>query len=185
MDEYKFFKDILSVEFCVKNQKALVEDGVQHISISSDGKGFEEYSLYRFDLKENEFLPFFNKTHNAPKNLRAFCDYILLAIVCGKLYILLIELKSGGAEHVSHQLDAGEDFIRYITARIERIKKANNRADAFDVKNINIRKVVVKNLSLRPATKGKINNLDFQNGHYIYKTKSFDIVHICRCNLAG
>ena len=186
MDEYKFLKEILSNErgFVPEKQDLMCEGEIQKTRILSHGRGLNDYTLYRFDTSEKDFLPFFNKTDNAPKYLRSFCDYIILAEIRNKLFILLIELKSGDASHAHVQLEASYSFINFIINTAQRIKDINGYSEKLDVKNIEVRRITVKNVSQRPQTKvNKGYNVKRSNNNYIYKSKIFDISYICQRNL--
>lgn len=104
----------------------------------------DSVALFRFALDEKEFLPFFNSTHDCPRHLRKFCDYVMLAHDGKKLNIVLLELKRSKKDpDEKQQLLASELFIRYIVDSAERIKLANNYKD-FDHEHITIRKVCIK-----------------------------------------
>ena len=183
MDEYLFFNRILSDKFRSSSKKVMIEDNVQKTSINDKGKGLVDYELYRFDSSDtsNDFLAFFDKSDNAPKHLRAFCDYIMLAQVQDKFYVLLIELKSGDISHATEQLRASELFVNYIKNTIERIKAANHKADDLDTQSIIVRKIIVKKVKMRPPTNfTKSTDISIVDDHFVYKTNVFDITHICR-----
>ncbi|MBO4331927.1 MAG: hypothetical protein J5875_02040 [Paludibacteraceae bacterium] len=116
-------------------------------------QGIDEYRLYRFDLDSSDadFLCFFNKNHSKGsseqclKDLNCFCDYVLLAQKDDKLYVFIIELKSGKTEGAVEQLRATELFMDYIKGTAERIKDVNNFGQ-FDATNIITKKVVLKGI---------------------------------------
>jgi len=179
MGEYDFLNKMLSDKYLRSNQSVLIEEGVQATRISQ-GRCVP-YMLYRFDTKgKDDILPFFNQTNNSPKNLKAFCDYIILAEYDKKPYAILIELKSGDAEHAQCQLNASQCFVDYLKLSAVRIKDAND-CITFNGEAVNTVKVVVKPVKTRRTTRiDNPSNLKGNGGYLTYTTTTFDISRVCR-----
>lgn len=190
MKEYDLFSRMLSQDFLTADQLIMDEpkqDG-KHSCIIVD-KGVDKYKAYRYDLDECDFLPFFNKDHDdeatgyvspnpTPEGLRKFCDYILLASVKDKLYVILVEMKSGTNTGANQQLAASKTFIDYITASAERI------SGVFDAKKIVLRKVLLKPApKARPATNiGKRNTqVDWGTDPIELRMPVFPLLKVCEC----
>lgn len=191
MKEYDLFTRMLSQDFLTADQQRMDEpkqDGKHSCAIV--GKGVDQYKAYRYDLDECDFLPFFNKDHDnaatgyvspnpTPEGLRKFCDYILLASVNDKLYVILVEMKSGTNAGANQQLAASKTFIDYITASAERI------SGAFDAKKIVLRKVLLKPApKTRPATNiGKRNTqVDWGADPIELRMPVFPLLKVCECH---
>ncbi len=196
MVEYDLFTRILSRDFLSSDQHKMEEPkraGV-HTCVILD-TGIDHYKAYRYDLEERNFLPFFNNKHNderrgieaenpTPIGLLKFCDYILLAAVSDKLYVILVEMKSGNNAGANQQLDASRTFIDYVKASAERIKALCGCND-FKSKNIILRKVLLKPApKTRPATNIRKNNyqIDFGAEPIIVKSQVFPLRKVCECH---
>lgn len=156
MSEYDQLCKLLDRGFQAPNQNLMIEaKGTtykpQNVEIDGTGRTNLVWTLYRFDLEEKEFLPFFNKTDDAPEGLRKFCDYILLAEVSNKPYVMLIEMKRGDASDAEKQLNASETFIEYLYSSAERLHD-DFRADSFNRNNIVLRKIKLKECKSRKLT---------------------------------
>ncbi len=176
MNEYYLYLHILAPRLQHKNQTTLTEENEGKIIQNSKivANGIDDYTVYRYSMKEDVegFLPFFNNTHDgdrgkaefpAPNELLKFCDYIILVSKQEKLYVILIEMKSGGTGDAAKQLHASEIFMNYIRESAERIKSANDCRD-FSSENIHIKRIILKPAKAsRPVTnkakskEGKIN----------------------------
>lgn len=179
MKEYDFLKKMLSDKYLAPNQSVMTEVDVQNVNITPIHKN--PYILYRFETEGNEgILPFFDQTQNALRNLRSFCDYIILSENNAKLYVMLVELKSGDVRHAQSQLDASLCFVEYLLKTAERIKDANNFLD-FDSHAIVIKMLVVKPIKTRRTTRidGK-SQLKDDGSHLTYISKDFDLSYILR-----
>lgn len=195
MNEYDLFTKILSQDFLSSNQHILNEpkQADTHTCVIVD-KGVDHYKAYRYDLDEHDFLPFFNKDHDdkvvgymspnpTPTGLRKFCDYILLASVNEKLYVILVEMKSGVNTGANQQLAASKTFIDYVKASAERIKTLCGY-DEFDSRNIIIRKVLLK-----PAPKGRPptnigkrdTQIDWGADPIELRSLIFPLLKVCEC----
>ncbi|MBQ4036446.1 MAG: hypothetical protein II623_13440, partial [Paludibacteraceae bacterium] len=177
----------LNPTFVPANQTCMEEVKADH-SVKLITRGISEYRLYRFDLDSSDadFLCFFNKNHSdnsserVPKNLRKFCDYVLLAQKKDKLFIFIIELKSGSREGAKVQLMATELFMDYIKATAERIKEVNG-FDQFDAKNIITKKVVLKGngRAYKPGSNpNKDKNIDWKANLLYLNNNPFPILKI-------
>ena len=165
MVEFELSQRILSQELRPANQTLLKEimlDKPHTATVVSNGIG--EYVLYRLDCDEKDWLPFFNtvptsQNHTVPfptpKYLRSFCDYILLVSRQEKLYVLLVEMKSGDHAHsdAARQLEASAAFMDYIRLTADRICRYNDY-NTFDSNCIKMRKVILKPC---PKTRPKTN----------------------------
>ena len=146
MREFEFINKVLNNRF---------------LSIEADGKIMEEvkesghhtpqrvkvivtspissYSLYRFSLDDDDFLPFFGRL----KGLKRFCDYVMLVESNDQLTIILIEMKrSKNDNKYKSQLDASRLFMNYVIANAERIKEETGYSD-FDPSSIIFRRVKI------------------------------------------
>lgn len=195
MIEYELFTRMLSWDFLAPDQHKMEEpkqEGSHTCSIVD--KGVDFYKAYRYDMEERDFLPFFNKEHDdegkgievenpTPSGLLKFCDYILLATVNDKLYIVLVEMKSGTNAGANQQLAASKTFIDYIKASAERIKIMCGCED-FDSRNIIIHKVLLKPApKTRPTTNiGKRNSqIDWGADPIVLKQQVFPLLQVCEC----
>lgn len=195
MIEYDLFTRMLSQDFLSSDQHKMDElkqDGAHTCDIVD--KGVDHYMMYRYDLDKCDFLPFFNKVHDdpargivvdnpTPTGLRKFCDYILLASANEKLYVILVEMKSGINTGALQQLDASKTFIDYLKASAERIKTICGYDD-FDTKNIILRKVLLKPVpKARPTTNvGRKNaQVDWGADPIELRTSVFPLLKVCEC----
>lgn len=195
MIEYDLLTRMLSLDFLAPDQHIMEEPkqaGLHTCAIVD--KGVDHYKAYRYDLDESDFLPFFNKEHNdeergivvenpTPTGLLKFCDYILLAEVNEKLYIVLVEMKSGTNARANQQLAASNTFIDYVKASAERIKALCGSED-FDSRNIVLRKVLLKpSPKIRPATNiGRRNSqIDWGADPIVLNSQLFPLLKVCKC----
>lgn len=186
MKEFELYSRILSDEFKCKNQTVLYErKSGQKASI--EGKGVDEYELYRFDAEEGaDFLPFFNKRHDrkgeTPEGLRAFCDYIILVSCKGYLYIVLVEMKSG-KQSALQQLEASRLFMDYVKSNAIRIKGVNHY-DLFDERNIKEKQLLLKKgpkVKSRPTTQPAKNTaIDWDADTIVLRDDRLPLRKICR-----
>lgn len=195
MIEYELFTRILSRNFLSPDQQMMKEPkqaGVHTCDIID--KGVDNYKVYRYDLEECNFLPFFNNEHDdeergvvalnpTPIGLRKFCDYILLAAVNEKLYVILVEMKTGTNVGANQQLAASKTFIDFIIASAERIKISCNYND-FDARKIIFRKVLLKPApTARPTTNiGRRNSqIDWGADPIKLNSQLFPLLKVCEC----
>lgn len=148
MIEYDQLCCILSEDFLSISQNIMIEDKenihkTQYVNIDDGKRRGLIRQLYRFDLEEKEFLPFFDKTDNSPEGLRKFCDYILLVGYRSKTYILLIELKRGDISGADKQLRASEAFMEFLCKTAKRLHEDFGDFD-FDNRKIVLRKIIIK-----------------------------------------
>ena len=161
MSEYDQLCNILDKRFQAPNQYVMIEaKGTtykpQKVEIDGTGRTNLTWTLYRFDVEEEEFLAFFNRTDEAPKGLRKFCDYVLLVGVGSKSYILLIELKRKSSGDAEKQLNASECFIKYLYSSAERLQRDFDGSE-FNRKNIILWKIKLKGCkSNKLTTKGEV-----------------------------
>lgn len=67
MDEFNLYKLIFSSKYLSEDQEILEEaKNNQWARVNNLGL---DYVVYRFDLDINDFLPFFNNTHNSEEQL--------------------------------------------------------------------------------------------------------------------
>ena len=196
MMEYELFTRMLSQDFLSPDQHKMEEpkqSGAHTCTIVDTGVA--HYMAYRYDLEEHDFLPFFNKDYNdderdivvenpTPSGLLKFCDYILLATVSERLYVILVEMKSGTNAGARLQLAASETFIDYVKASAERIKTLCGYDD-FDTRNIILRKVLLKPApKIRPTTNiGKRRNtqIDWGADPIELFQQVFPLRKVCEC----
>lgn len=183
MIEFELYTRILSPDFLCKNQNVLTEHkSGQKANLTI--KGIDEYRLYRFDVEDGkDFLPFFNKTHDeAPKGLGVFCDYIILACLKSKLFIILVEMKTGNTHNAQQQLEASALFMDYIKNSAIRIKKLNNYHD-FNANNVMVKKLILKQgpkVKCRPTTQSaKKSNIDWNASPITLRDNSLPIRKNC------
>jgi hypothetical protein len=148
MTEYDQLCCILSEEFLSVSQDVMIENKenthkTQCVNIDDGNRKGLTRKLYRFDLEEKEFLPFFNKTDYSPEGLRKFCDYLLLVEYKGRTYILLVELKRGDTFGADKQLRASESFIEFLCKTAKRLHDDFGDFN-FDPQKIVLRKIIIK-----------------------------------------
>lgn len=157
MTDFEYLNLILNRKYLCRGSEALImieDQGNEYkphkVKINT-GTSVSQVALYRFDEKEKgDFMPFFNSSHHtpkqsddAPKSLRAFCDYIVLAEKNNTLYIVLIEMKRGAPTGAEQQLAAGYEFMNYVLRSAIRIKQINNVSD-FSIENVMFRRVLLR-----------------------------------------
>ncbi len=195
MIEYDLFTRMLSGDFLSADQQKMDEpkQAGNHTCIIVD-KGVDRFKMYRYDLEERDFLPFFNKEHDdnakgykaenpTPTGLLKFCDYVLLAEVKEKLYVILVEMKSGSTAGANQQLASSKTFFDYVKASAERIKTMCG-CDDFDSNNIVLRKVLLRPApNPRPTTNiGKRNTqVDWGADPIVLKQQIFPLLKVCEC----
>lgn len=189
MDEFNLYKLIFSSKYLSENQEILEEaKNNQRARVNNLGLN---YVVYRFDLDINDFLPFFNNTHNSeeqlvqnptPRGLRMFCDYILLVSHHEKTFVVLVEMKNGkNPRKAAQQLGASELFMDYIKKSALRIKDMCG-FDSFDTKNIVLKKVVLKpSPPLRKTTQpGKDNSINWDVSPVVLRSNELPLRKICK-----
>ncbi len=195
MSEYEIYTRILSPCLKPENQRVLVEDlgySLHMANIIEDKKTI--YSLYRYDQVEqkNLFLPFFNNSHDGEmdksecptlEDLLKFCDYILLAEKNDRLFVLLLELKSGNNGDAHKQLEASATFMEYVKNTAIRIAEVNGYLN-FKKENIKLKKIVLKPApKVRPLTnksKSKQLKVDYEAPIIYYTANSLPLYCFCR-----
>lgn len=124
------------------------------IEFVADNKRFLSFSFDKQPLPKSDFpkglFPFFNRGTSL---VTSFCDYIIFSEKAGRLYILLIELKSG-RENVTKQLEAGKCFAEYVVSTLNRVYNLNITPE---VRKISIRKT---HITPKPQRKKKIEYID-------------------------
>lgn len=159
MSEYDQLCRILGRSFLSRTQEWMIESkGSTHkpqkVQLDITGRRHIAYTLYRFDLGDTDFLPFFNNSGDTPEGLRKFCDYVLLVDLNGKPYVILIEMKRGSSGDAEKQLNASQTFMEYIFQSAKRLYD-DFRDEPFNRNNIVIRKVKLKECkSHKLLTKG-------------------------------
>ncbi len=186
MNEYKLYLRILAPKYRANDRKLFVEEKDKNSKVEVVNYKEVEYSSYRFDMDKENFLPMFNNTHThgetseyrCPKYLLSFCDYIVLAVVKDKMFVLLIEMKSENNDKARKQIEASEKFMDYIKETAIRIAPDNRYS--FDTNNIEIRRIVLK-----PKSRTTTNPIKYlkkkwdNNGINFYPGTSFDIKRAC------
>lgn len=155
MKEYELCTHILSSRLLPKDQDHLVENKLKRAHTATVvGETVDAWRVYRYDQDEDpeHFFPFFNntkgdKTNSAattPVDLLKFCDYIVLVEKSNKLYVLLIEMKTGNNGDADKQLRASEMFMRFVLDTAQRIGPANGYKELDIRNNVCFRKVILK-----------------------------------------
>lgn len=189
MEEFELYTRILAPRFQAVHQNYLIEE-----KCSTPQKAYvidtavDRYLIYRFDMDKENFLPCFNNTHSSkdkkveyptPEGLLSFCDYIILAVIGNKLYIVLVEMKSGKNNAATAQLDASETFMEYVKQTALRIKDSNGYED-FDAKNIVVRKLKLKPTpKLRPTTNVAKGDIGLKQNPMSLATNHLPLARIC------
>lgn len=182
MSEYAFLNKMLSNKYQEDDETVMKEKKFHSVKILKDNR--VKYTLYRFDREgKGDFLPFFDASDDAPKRLCSFCDYVIIAEVRQKPYVILVEMKNSHVGHAHEQLKGSRCFVNYITETAERIKGVNGQ-DEFSKDKINVLEIVLINVNTRPSVRsGKhMNILIDDKGVINYKTVLFDIAHVCKYN---
>lgn len=195
MSEYELYTRILAPRLRPEAQSVLIEKTGKknHVAtVEPDSK--TAYTLYRYDQKEHGelFFPFFNNTHDGergkaelptPDGLLKFCDYILLAEKKDTLYVLLIEMKSGGNGDAVMQLDASATFMDFVKSTALRIAEANGYEN-FDADSVIVRKIVLKPApNARPMTnqaKSKVPQVDCNEPVIYFQSNILPLYMFCR-----
>lgn len=189
MEEFELYTRILAPRFQAESQNYLIEKKCakpQKASIIDTA--VDHYVIYRFDMDTENFLPCFNNTHASkgktveyptPKGLLSFCDYIILAVIDNKLYVVLVEMKSGESNAASVQLDASATFMEYVKQTALRIKDNNGYKD-FNAQNIIVRKLKLRPApKSRPATNVAKGNIGLKQNPMSYAGNSLPLARIC------
>lgn len=159
MSEYSQLCSILDKSFLSPSQEWMIESkGTTHkpqkVQLDKTGRRNIVYTLYRFDLEDKEFLTFLNKSDDSPEGLRKFCDYVLLAEVNDKSFVILIEMKRGKPGDAEKQLKASQTFMEFLYRSAERLHDDFGN-EPFSRDNILTRKVKLKECkSPKLGTKG-------------------------------
>ncbi len=181
MVEYDIIYKMIRSNFQSERQDIMVEKkgnlGPHIVRLNTAGCKNMPQTLYRFNLDDEDFLPFFKEPKDAPEGLRKFCDYILLVEKNGSTYIILIEMKRNKDDvaKAKKQLNASETFMQYIINSAERLKR-DFRID-FNSEQIIWRKVIcVECTSIKEEIKGR-KDIDTRNEFITYKSNgSFSIL---------
>ena len=181
-NEFEFLNKILDQQFIATNQNELLEDEgpgeKQKVIISKTN--LADSKLYRFDVHKNNFLSFFNKSDNAPSGLNNFCDYILIADINDRCFVILIELKRGMGyvKHAHEQLNASKTFMEYIISTADRITAENHLG--FDRDQIYIKCVMIEKCrSNKRVTKFK--GVSIHSSYIDLTLQNHDIFYPARC----
>lgn len=195
MSEYELYTRILAPRLRPEEQSVLIEKTskkVHKAEIVPDKK--IAYGLYRYDQTEQSdlFFPFFNNTHDGergkaefstPDELLKFCDYILLAEKNRRLYVLLLEMKSGNNGDAVIQLEASATFMDYVKHTAQRISETNGYKH-FDADSIKVRKIVLKPApKARPMTnlaKSKVTKVNFDDPIIYYQSDTLPLYFFCK-----
>lgn len=185
MTDYEYLNWIMSHDFSckgkiMKEEKTAKGKKSQRVTVIP-GRGVSGFEIYEFGSEENcRHLPFFNHMNNhptlpnAPSELLAFCDYIILAECKRKAYVLLIEMKRGVRSHGKVQLEASRTFMNYVLASAERIKKANSMDD-FNSSDVEFRRIILTESKKELLSSHMPKNIDV-NDIFEYSTiDKFDI----------
>ena len=192
MSDFEYLKLILNRKYlCVGDNALIMEEnqGTEHkpheVRINI-GKLISQVALYRFDEKEKgDFMPFFNSSHHepkqrgdAPKDLRKFCDYIILVEKNDTAYIVLIEMKRGNTGGAEQQLAAGYEFLNYVINSGVRIRQINNMP-YFSKENIMFRRVFLR-LPVSPKLKTRPGDIRVEDRHGIIEYTTYNNFNLNR-----
>lgn len=103
--------------------------------------------------------PFFNSRNSGVCKV---CDYIIFAESNNDIYSLIIELKTGDKDTMP-QLRAGECFVDFVIATVNRIYKTNY--------SINKRFVSIREFERKRKTKLRDIEYDENNHHFFEQNK--------------
>lgn len=186
MNEYNLYLRILAPKYRANDQKLFVEEKDKNSKVKVVNDKEVEYSSYRFNMDKGNFLPMFDNTHThgetseyrCPKYLLSFCDYIVLAVVKEKMFVLLIEMKSKDSGKARKQIEASEKFMDYIKETAIRIAPDNDCS--FNPNNIEVRRIVLKPKSRTTTNPIKYLKKNWDNNGINYShVTSFDIKRVC------
>lgn len=165
------------------NGKLQMEESVsglppQVISLRSDYKDVDGFSLYRFEDKEKILLlPFFNHNNDnvgeerkSPKYLVSMCDYMSICSYKDQTYVFLFELKRGTTVDYQKQLEAGEYLLNYFYDSIDRIKSYDGID--FDRRVIRIKKFQVKQVKSNKQKIQPVSTISGSGDCFIVETNN-------------
>ena len=118
--EYSDLRDIFNADCFPRDQRVLKEVGEGDVIVQScpiDKGGIDSYLVMRIDPNRNDPFPYFN--NGAPYHLKCICDYIVFINVDAKIYVMLMELKSGSGTALT-QLENSECFWNFLQKSAER-----------------------------------------------------------------
>lgn len=192
MKEYELCTRILSSRLLSKDQGRLVESKLKKVHTADVvSTAVDAWRVYRYDQEEDHehFFPFFNNAKEdkvghaaAPTDLLKFCDYIVLVEKSSKLYILLIEMKSGGSGDADKQLRASEMFMRFVLDTALRIGPANGYRELDIRNNVCFRKVILKR-EFKPGTNKRRsgnNQPDWKAEIIKLSSQTVPLLRLCR-----
>ena len=172
MTEYDILRNIFNERFLSKSQKRLIEEKgslkPQLVDIDETGRTKMSWTLYKFEMDECNFLPFFSNQDGSPKGLCKFCDYIMLVESRTKTYVILIEMKRGKSGEAEKQLYASEVFMNYIFSTADRLH-TDFDSDSFDIDSIILRKVKLKQMH-SPKTTTIMQKVDLTQNFITYNS---------------
>lgn len=186
MNEYNLYLRILAPKYRANDRKLFVEEKDKNSKVEVVNDKEVEYSSYRFNMDKGNFLPMFDNTHThgetseyrCPRYLLSFCDYIVLAVVKEKMFVLLIEMKSESNDKARKQIEASEKFMDYIKETAIRIAPDNDCS--FNPNNIEVRRIVLKPKSRTTTNPIKYLKKNWDNNGINYShVTSFDIKKAC------
>lgn len=124
--------------------------------------------VYKYDKKLDKqykggLFPFFAKNEGVCK----VSDYIVFAERDGSLYCLIIELKRGFT-HTYPQLLAAKEFVKYIIATLNRVKKTSYTPAIrlISIHGINIRK---KKTQVSGIKYDKLSHCEVKSNRFVMK----------------
>lgn len=164
MKKINYFKNVFNENF-IYNESALTEPK-ENMSVSLIKDGCVSF-VFQFDKKLNReykggLYPFFNRGES---NVFKVCDFIIFSEKKGKVYALVIELKTG-KDAIQPQLNAGVTFSDFVLNTVNRVYKKN-----FE---LIVRKIAIKEYKRKNRTKIKDIEYDNLNTH-MFKNKDFRI----------
>ncbi len=172
MTEYDILCSILNRHFLAQSQDIMIETKgrikPQRVTIDGSGRNNLTWTLYKFEMDDCNFLPFFANQDGAPEGLCKFCDYVLIVEASLKTYVMLIEMKRGQSNEAEKQLYASETFMNYVFATANRLHKDFDSAQ-FNSSGVILRKIKLKQ-NISPKITTKMYNVDLRQNYIPYES---------------
>lgn len=166
--DFSDLKNIFNANCFPIDQSALKEVGEGNVVVQSvpiDGGGVDSCCVMRIDPNFKDPFPYFKE--GEPYHLKRICDYFVFVSANTKIYVLLVELKSGTGTALQ-QLENSECFWNFIQKSAER--------NGVDVSNIERTIKVKLHQPQKAGTKIEVPRYDTKTNCVIYHWSS------CRLN---
>lgn len=139
------------IEDQAKMKIELIQTGCRNIVFQLDQKLGREY--------KGGMFPFFNSSN---QKVTTVCDYLIFSEYKNKIYALIVELKKGD-QNTNPQLKAGECFIDFVVATVNRINNTNLLIEK--------KKISIKEFKRKKNTKEMEVKYDSNNHHFFEQSK--------------